>query len=216
MPRVHGGRHGALAGTASRYRGDEQLMRMVHRMLLRTFGRPQGLLGRVGGRIMARTNQQCAAWVIDLLAIQPHESVLEVGFGPGVGIQLLARSASAGYVAGVDVSAAMVAQATTRNAHAIARGRVDVRHGAVERLPFADHTFDKALAINSMQVWTDAEAGLREMRRVIKTGGKIALGFTPYSGQSKRGLPEMLTAAAFTEAHVVETALGFCALAIKP
>ena len=185
-------------------------------MLLRMFGRPQGLLGRCGGIIMARTNQWCAAWVIDLLAIQPHESVLEVGFGPGVGIQLLARSASAGYVAGVDVSAAMVAQATTRNAQAIASGRVDVRHGAVERLPFADETFDKALAINSMQVWTDAGAGLREMWRVLKTGGSIALGFTPYSGQSNRGLPEMLTAAAFTEAHVVETALGFCALAIKP
>jgi len=191
-------------------------MSVGHRLLLRTFGRPQGLLGRVGGIIMARTNQRCAAWVIALLAIQPHDRVLEVGFGPGVGIQLLARSASAGYVAGVDVSAAMVAQATTRNAHAIARGRVDVRHGAVERLPFADETFDKALAINSMQVWTDAGAGLREMWRVLKTGGRIALGFTPYSGQSKRGLPEMLTAAAFTEAHVVETALGFCALAIKP
>jgi len=189
---------------------------IAQRLLLRMFGRPQGLLGRVGGLIMARTNQRCAAWVIALLAIQPHDRVLEVGFGPGVGIQLLARSASAGYVAGVDVSAAMVAQATTRNAHAIARGRVDVRHGAVERLPFADETFDKALAINSMQVWTDAGAGLREMWRVLKTGGSIALGFTPYSGQSNSGLPEMLTTAAFTEAHVVETALGFCALAIKP
>src|SRR5262249_35712673 len=185
-------------------------MSVGHRMLLRMFGRPQGLLGRCGGIIMARTNQQCAAWVIDLLAIQPHESVLEVGFGPGVGLQLLARSASAGYVAGIDVSAEMVAQATTRNAHAIARGRVDVRHGAVERLPFADETFEKALAINSMQVWTDAEAGLREMRRVLKTGGSIALGFTPHAGQPKSGVPERLMAAGFTEIHVVETALGFC------
>src|SRR5262249_48028113 len=158
-------------------------MSIVHRILLRTFGRPQGLLGRVGGHIMARTNQQCAAWVIDLLDIQPRDSVLEVGFGPGVGMQLLARSASAGYVAGVDVSTEMVAQATVQNTQAIASGRVDVRHGAVERLPFDDHTFDKTLAINAMQVWPDAVAGLREMRRVLKTGGRIALGFTPYAGQ---------------------------------
>jgi ubiquinone/menaquinone biosynthesis C-methylase UbiE len=155
-------------------------------------------------------------WVIDLLDIQAHDRVLEVGFGPGVGIQLLARAASAGYVAGVDVSAAMVAQATARNVQAIASGQVDLRHGAVERLPFADQTFDKTLAINSMQVWPDAVAGLREMRRVLKTGGSIALGFTPYAGQQNRGLPELLTAAAFTEAHVVETTLGFCALAVKP
>ena len=191
-------------------------MSVVQRIFMRMFGRPQDVLKRVGGIIMARTNQQCAAWVIDLLNIQSHERVLEVGFGPGVGIQLLARSASAGYVAGVDASEAMVEQATARNMQAIESGRVDVRHGSVERLPFEDHTFDKTLAINSMQVWPDAVAGLREMWRVLKPGGRIALAFTPYSGQPKSGVPAMLTAAAFTEAHVVETELGFCVLAIKP
>ena len=191
-------------------------MSIAHRMLMRMFGRPKGILGRLGGIIMARTNQPCAAWVIDLLGIQPYDSVLEVGFGPGVGIELLAKSVSGGYVAGVDPSKEMVEQATARNVKAIESGRVDLRYGSVESLPFEDNTFNKALAINSMQVWPDAVAGLREMRRVMKPGGRIALGFTAYSGQPKSGLPEMLTAAAFTEAHVVETELGFCALAVKP
>jgi hypothetical protein len=44
----------------------------------------------------------------------------------------------------------------------------------------------------------------------------MALAFTPYAGQPKSGVPAMLTAAAFTETHVVETELGFCMLAIKP
>jgi ubiquinone/menaquinone biosynthesis C-methylase UbiE len=189
-------------------------MSLMHRIFMRMFGRPQGVLGRLGGSIMARMNQQCAAWVINLLDIQPHERVLEVGFGPGVGIQLLAKSA--GYVAGVDASEEMVEQATARNVQAIESGRVDVRHGSVERLPFADQTFTQAGAMNSMQVWPDAMAGLRELWRVLKSGGRMALGFTPYAGQSKSGLPAMLTAAAFTEAHVVETELGFCVLAIKP
>jgi ubiquinone/menaquinone biosynthesis C-methylase UbiE len=191
-------------------------MSVVHSILIRMFGRPKGILGRLGGIIMARLNQKCAAWVIDLLDIQPNGSGLEVGFGPGVGIQLLARSASAGYVAGIDYSEEMVEQATARNAKAIEHGRVDLRHGSVESLPFEENTFDKALAINSMQVWPDAGAGLGEMRRVIKPGSRIALGFTPYSGQSKSGLPEMLTAAGFTEVHLVEAEEGFCALAIKP
>jgi ubiquinone/menaquinone biosynthesis C-methylase UbiE len=191
-------------------------MRLVDSLLMRAFGRPKGILGRLGGLIMARTNQPCAAWVIGLLDIQPNDRVLEVGFGPGVGIQLLAKSASAGYVAGVDYSEAMVAQARARNVKALESGRVDLRHGSVESLPFEDQTFDKALAINSMQVWPDAVTGLREMRRVMKTGGRIALGFTPYSGQPNRGLPELLAAAGFTEAHVVEADKDFCALAIKP
>ena len=40
----------------------------------------------------------------------------------------------------------------------------------MERLPFANETFDKALAINSMQAWPDADGGLREIRRVLKDG----------------------------------------------
>jgi SAM-dependent methyltransferase len=83
-------------------------------------------------------------------------------------------------------------------------------------LPFDNHTFTKALAIHSMHVWPDAMASLRDMRRVMTPGGRIALGFTSYAGQSKDGLPEMLTAAGFTEAHVVEAEAGFYALAITP
>jgi len=191
-------------------------MSVVRSILIRTFGRPKGVLGRLGGIIMARTNQECAAWVIDLLAIQRNDKVLEVGFGPGVGIRLLAGLASAGYVAGVDPSGEMVEQATARNAHVIRSGRVDLRHGSVERLPFEDNTFDKALAINSMQIWPDAVGGLQEMRRVMRADGRVALGFTPYSGQPNSGLTETLTAAGFTQAHVVDSDEGFCAPAIKP
>jgi ubiquinone/menaquinone biosynthesis C-methylase UbiE len=161
-------------------------------------------------------NTPCAVWVIDLLAVQPHDRVLEVGFGPGGGIALLAQAAAAGSVAGVDASVEMVRQATARNRYAMQSGWVDVRHGTAECLPFAENTFDKALAMNAMQVWTDVATGLREMRRVLKPGGSIALAFTPYAGQPKEGVPERLTAAAFTEVRMVESALGFCVLARKP
>jgi ubiquinone/menaquinone biosynthesis C-methylase UbiE len=182
---------------------------------MRTFGRPKGVLGRLGGIIMARTNQKCAAWVVSLLDIQPDDKVLEVGCGPGVGIELLTRLASAGYVAGVDISVEMVKQAKARNANGIKSGRVDLRHGSVEHLPFEDSLFDKALAINSMQVWPDAVTGLREIRRVLKTGGSVALRFTPYSGQQKSGLTEALTTAGFTNVRMVEGDNGFCVLATK-
>jgi ubiquinone/menaquinone biosynthesis C-methylase UbiE len=191
-------------------------MSVARSILMRAFGRPEGVLGRLGGIIMARTNEKCAAWVMDLLEIQRSDKVLEVGFGPGVGIRLLARLASAGYVAGVDPSGEMVEQATARNADVIRSGRVDLRHRSVESCPFEDNTFDKALAINSMQIWPDAVGGLKEIRRVMRSGGRVALGFTPYSGQPNSGLTETLNEAGFTQTHVVESDEGFCALATKP
>jgi ubiquinone/menaquinone biosynthesis C-methylase UbiE len=170
----------------------------------------------LGGIIMARTNADCGAWVTELLEIGPCDSALEVGFGPGVIIQRLSKLAVAGHIAGIDPSQEMMAQARARNATAIKDGHVDLRRGSVEHLPFDDNAFDKALAINSMQVCPDSAAGLREMRRVTKPGGKVALGFTPYAGQQNQGLTELLGAAGFTNATVVERDSSFCALAQKP
>ena len=186
-------------------------MSVLKSTLMRMFGRPTGMLGKLGGIIMARINAPFARCVIRLLDVQPGDEVLEVGFGPGVGIQLLAKAAPVGRIAGVDCSKEMVQQARARNADVIARGVVDLWHGSVEKLPFEDGTFDAVLAINSMQVWPDVTAGLREVKRVTRSGGRIALGFTTYSGRSKAGIPELLSAAGFADASVVETKRGFCA-----
>ena len=72
------------------------------------------------------------------------------------------------------------------------------------------------MAINSMQIWRDAVGGLRQMRRVLRSGGTVALGFTPYSGQPSEGLTEKIMAARFIQAHVVEKDKDICALALKP
>jgi ubiquinone/menaquinone biosynthesis C-methylase UbiE len=198
---------------------DENLsgtMSVTGTIFLHMFGRPRGLLGRLGGIIMARMNEDCGAWVTDLLEIGPRDSVLEVGFGPGAIVQRLSKLTSAGHIAGIDPSREMVEQARARNAIAIRDGRVDLRCGFVEHLPFDDDAFDRALAINSMQVWPDSAAGLREIRRVMKPGGRVAVGFTPYSGQKNKGLPELLGAVGFTKATVVEKGNWFCALALNP
>jgi len=89
----------------------------------------------------------------------------------------------------------MVKQARIRNAAAIKTGHVDLRQGTVEDLPFSDNTFNKVLAVNSMQVWADALAGLGG---VLKPAATLGFGFTAYSGQSKPGLTELLAAAGFT------------------
>jgi SAM-dependent methyltransferase len=191
-------------------------MSIVRTIFMGAFGRPKGILGRLGGVIMARMNADCGAWVSDLLDVRPGDRVLEVGFGPGVIIQRLATLASSGWVAGIDQSQEMLEQASARNAAAILSKRVGLRRGSVENLPFKDNTFDKVIAINSMQVWPNATLGLREVRRVMKPCGRIALGFTVYSGQPVHGLVETLGVAGFGDARVVESDRGFCALATKP
>ena len=185
-------------------------------VLMRMFSRPRGILGRLGGVIMARVNRDAAVAVVELSDVRADDKILEIGFGPGVAIQLLTRRAPAGWVAGVDQSQEMVRQAAARNAEALRGRKVDLRYGSAERLPFADATFDKVLAINSMQAWPDAGAGLREVRRVLKPAGIVALGFTVNSGQPQEGVVELLAAAGFPNAHIVDRPQLFCAIASKP
>lgn len=190
-------------------------MSIADAILMRMFGRPRGRLGRFGGLIMARMNDDKGAWAVELLEIEPNDSVLEIGFGPGVVVQYLSKRVGAGHVTGVDISSVMVSQAQARNLDSIRNGRVDLCHASVESLPFKEEVFEKALAINSMQIWPNPVAGLKELRRVIKPAGRIVLGFTPHSRQSKEGVADRLLAAGFFEPQLVQKDKGFCALAMR-
>ena len=66
--------------------------------LIAQFGRPTGFWGNLAGMIMAYrpSNRQRNDWTIALLDIQPQDRVLEIGFGPGVAIEKLARLPSMG------------------------------------------------------------------------------------------------------------------------
>ncbi len=139
---------------------------------------------------MARVNRQAAAQAIELLDVRANDKVLEVGSGPGVGVQLLLECVIGGWVAGVDQSQEMVGQAAARNAAALRERTVDLRYGSVERLPFTEDAFDKALAINSMQVHPMPVSAAGDTG-VLEPSDTVALCFTANSGQSKDGITEV-------------------------
>lgn len=145
----------------------------------RHFAQPAGLAGRLVGALMALSNRELNAWTLELLGVKDGDWVLEVGFGPGIGVEHVARTTRAAFIAGVDHSELMVQQARRRNAAFIREGLVDLRQGSVSSLPFADGSFDKAFCVNAIQFWPDPVENLREVRRVLKPGGRIAVTLQP-------------------------------------
>lgn len=175
------------------------------------FCAPRGALGRLGGQLMSQ-DRRLPAWVLDLLEIQPSESVLEVGFGPGLGLQLAAERAPQGKVAGVDLSKTMLEMARLRNHSLIEAGRIELHLCNVEKLSLGDASFDKAMTMNSLHLWSDPVAGLKEIKRALRPGGRIAVAITQFSYASSAKFESQLIEAGFTDIRVHTDEPGTCAI----
>jgi ubiquinone/menaquinone biosynthesis C-methylase UbiE len=138
-------------------------------------GHPQGLVGRILGRVMAWHNDPDNRWTISLLNLQSRDRVLEVGSGPGRAIARAAVKTREGFVAGVDHAALMARMARKRNARAAHEGRVQLSQADVAALPYGDAFFDKVFSINCIYFWPDPLAGLKELKRVLKPTGTLAI-----------------------------------------
>jgi ubiquinone/menaquinone biosynthesis C-methylase UbiE len=145
-------------------------------VLSHQFARPRGLLGRVVGRTMARINAALTQRVIGSLELTGQEAVLEIGFGPGIGLELLSRALPEGRVCGADPSPLMLARARARLGRRA--GQVELVEGTAVALPWADGTFDAVCAVNNVQLWEPLEASLAKVRAVLAPGGRLALGNT--------------------------------------
>lgn len=184
-------------------------------LLHRAFGVPRGLLGRLGGRLMSSSaKREMATWVIGLLGVQRGDHVLEVGYGPGIGLELAAVAVGpSGFVAGIDPSEVMRQMALRRNNPASGRANLSILQASVDSIPLEPESFDHVFTMNSFQLWPDPAAGLKEIRRVIKPGGRLAISLDRFSGVSDPdAVVSALVVAGFQQPKVERNALGLCVL----
>lgn len=110
--------------------------------------------------------------LVEIAQVRAGERVLDVACGTGVVTRLAAaRVGSAGRVVGLDLNPSMLAVA-----RAVSSGtRIEWQEGSALALPFPDRSFDVVLCQQGLQFFPDRAAGLREMRRVLVPGGRLAL-----------------------------------------
>lgn len=118
-----------------------------------------------------RNVENSATYLVPHLAA--GASLLDVGCGPGTLTVDLARRVAPGRVVGVDAAEGVLDRA---RAHADEEGvEVDFQVGDVYDLPFVDDVFDVVHAHQVLQHLSDPVRALREMRRVTRPGGVVAV-----------------------------------------
>ncbi len=119
------------------------------------------------GATMRRTR------LLDVLALQPGEQVLDVGSGPGhYAFDMAAAVGATGRVAGVDNAKDSLATAQRRCADL---ANVSFHLGDAIDLPFAEATFDAVLSTQTFEYLPNVRAALTEIVRVLKPGGRVLI-----------------------------------------
>jgi len=130
-----------------------------------------GIPGRLAAAIMARRNRPAEAEAIDRLRPAATDTVLVIGFGPGVGLKLLQPWCAR--ICAVDPSEVMHGTAAKINRDALASGQLQLARTTAARLPWPAKSFDGALAVNSMQLWDPLPASIAEISRVLRPGARL-------------------------------------------
>ncbi len=141
-----------------------------------------------GAAVMLRSSLVSKKRVCDrlvaALALSGNECVLDAGCGLGLALISCAKNLTTGKAVGIDLWAAKDLSNNnpeTTRANAAAEGvadRVEVETGDITRLPFADASFDVVITmtvIHNIPSRDGRDQALRELVRVLKPGGRLAL-----------------------------------------
>jgi SAM-dependent methyltransferase len=122
------------------------------------------MMGEWAPRVMAFTNPQ------------PGERVLDVACGTGALTRVVAQSIGPnGRVVGLDLSPDMLAEARKTTLDPSSAAPIEWREGDVNAIPFENETFDIVFCNFGLMFFPDRVAALKEMRRVLKPDGRLAL-----------------------------------------
>lgn len=194
------------------------------------FRQPRGPLGILAGQIMSKrsSNQQRSAWTVELLNLQPGDRVLELGYGPGLGIEAALAHLRTGTLVGLDHSDTMRKMATKRIHAARPKAQPDLRIGDAQALPDDIGVFDKIFSCNIWLFWKDPVTVFENLREHLAQGGTLAVTHLPRQGQATREtsltaaarITEQLTQAGYSEIRQEllegERIPAVCVLATQP
>jgi arsenite methyltransferase len=161
---------------------------------------------------------------VTLAALQPGQTVLDLGSGGGIDCFLAAKKVGpAGKVIGVDMTAAMIEKARL-NQQKVGAENVEFRLGEIEHLPAADNSVDVIISNCVINLSPDKPQVFREALRVLKPGGKLAVSDIVTDGPLPEVIKNSLSAWAGCVAGALDVkdytsaieAAGFVDVSVKP
>jgi ubiquinone/menaquinone biosynthesis C-methylase UbiE len=163
----------------------------MKRSFMQQFKNPSGFIGQIVGKILAIDNNQRSLWTVEKLQVKPTDSILEIGYGPGVTMKLVTDRLTSGFVAGVDHSKVMFRQASKRNQKHIASKKVKLETGTIADLTYPENSFDLIYGSNIHFFWKEPVAEFQKLFSLLKPSGRLVVVFQPRWAKSEEEIRDI-------------------------
>jgi len=144
--------------------------------------------------------------------IESGDKILEIGYGPGIGIQMITRLCLTCKVYGIDFSKLMFKKASSYNKPAIDQSKVQLFFGDYLKMPIDQNQYDKIFCLNVIYFWDELSKPLHKTHALLKSGGVFHIFMasanflnekkapdTVFNKYSIEQVVDALTAAGFTQ-----------------
>jgi ubiquinone/menaquinone biosynthesis C-methylase UbiE len=183
--------------------------------MLRTLGRqlggPSGALGSLVARMLNKWNGPEIVAAVGALELTGSEVVADIGFGGGLGVDLLLdATGDGGRVHGVEPSHDMLKRAKKAHHEEVAARRLILHAAAMESLPIGDGALDGWISLNTVYFVQDLLPAFAELRRVLAPSGRGVLGVTDPEWMAQQAFSKYnFTVRPLADVVVALTAAGF-------
>jgi ubiquinone/menaquinone biosynthesis C-methylase UbiE len=170
-------------------------------------GRPHGILSPLVARALNRGNQRAIAGAVEAAHTPRGGVAADIGFGGGVGLQLLLdRARDDGVVHGIEIADDMLRRARSRFGGDVRSGRLRLASGSLTETGLADGSLDALITVNTVYFITELDAACAELARVLRPGGRAVIGI---------GDPDVMAQLPFTSRGFTIRPVGEIAAALQ-
>jgi ubiquinone/menaquinone biosynthesis C-methylase UbiE len=149
----------------------------LQRRLAQQLGAPSGFLGNLVVNQLNKHNRATIAGAVDALGPAGGATVADIGYGGGVGLQLLLDATGPrGRVHGVEPSTAMIKRATKEYRGPISSGRLVLHQATMDSVPLVDGALSGWISLNTIYFIRELTPSFAELARVLASSGRGVLG----------------------------------------
>jgi ubiquinone/menaquinone biosynthesis C-methylase UbiE len=140
--------------------------------------KPSGYWGKLVAKMMDKRNKKFYKEIINILNVKNGDKVLEIGYGSGMGIQLLANTKVDCKIHGIDFSELMFNEASKRNKILIESGILHLRFGDLLTSDFNNEKYDKVFCVNVIYFWNDLQLVFKKINSILNDSAVFCIFMT--------------------------------------